>query len=87
MIDFTVLVKAIDHYGQDAQILKAVEECNELATSLMHYRSGKVEKEAVVQEIADVLVVANQLRLIFGPKETELAIEAKVERLASRMEN
>ncbi|MHC1575976.1 MAG: hypothetical protein ACXQTE_01345 [Methanosarcinaceae archaeon] len=53
--------EAYKRFGEDAQILKAVEECNELATALMHLRDGKADKYAVAAELADVLIMIEQL--------------------------
>lgn len=77
--------KAIDKYGVDAQILQAVEELNELATALMHYRKGKISHKEVVEEIADVRIMMDQLRIIFGEDLTDDAQEYKLERLAKRL--
>lgn len=77
--------KAIDKYGVDAQILQAVEELNELAMDLMHYRKGKAAHRKVVEEIADVRIMTDQLRIIFGEDLTDDAQEYKLERLAKRL--
>lgn len=57
--------EAIAKFGVDHQILKAVEELNELATALMHYREGKATDQQVMNEIADVQILFEQLELIF----------------------
>ena len=57
--------EAINKFGADHQILKAVEELNELATALMHFRDGKVEPNDVESEIADVEIMIEQLKIIF----------------------
>jgi hypothetical protein len=59
---------AIEHYGKDAQILKAVEELNELAVELMHYRDGKCTEFDVRSELIDVLIMCEQMGLIFDEK-------------------
>ena len=57
--------EAVAKFGADHQILKAVEELNELATALMHFRDGKVEPNVVENEIADVEIMIEQLNVIF----------------------
>lgn len=81
----STLKQAIDKYGVDAQILQAVEELNELATALMHYRKGKAAHKQVVEEIADCKIMCGQLRLIFGENLTDDAEDYKMERLAKRL--
>lgn len=72
--------EAVHKFGADHQILKAVEELNELATALMHYREGKATKEQVQSEMADVWIVLEQLNLIVG-NPTQVMIEDKHEKL------
>lgn len=72
--------QAVNKFGADHQILKAVEELNELATALMHYRQGKATKEDVQKEGVDVQIMLEQLDLIFG-EPTDLMIEDKFEKL------
>jgi DNA-directed RNA polymerase subunit F len=57
--------QAVNKFGADHQILKAVEELNELAVALMHYRDGKATSEQVMNEVADVQILFEQLELIF----------------------
>ena len=57
--------KAIDHYGKEKQINQAIEELNELAVSLNHIRRDKCDKSDLLGEIADVLIMIEQVRHIF----------------------
>lgn len=57
--------QAVAKFGEDHQILKAVSELNELATALMHYREGKATSEQVMNEIADVQILLEQLEIIY----------------------
>ena len=57
--------EAIEVFGEDYQLLKATEECIELAQALIHYRIGTATKEEVITEIADVKIILSQLYLIF----------------------
>lgn len=79
------LKAAVARYGNDRQILQAVEECAELQQALLHYRRGKVPHAAVVDEIADVLIMAGQMRLIFGERLVDEAVTYKVDRLGKRL--
>ena len=72
---------AIDKWGEDAQYDQAVEECAELITALKHYRRGKVDKQAVIAELADVSLMLGQLSWMFGTEQVEAAIKTKLEKL------
>jgi NTP pyrophosphatase (non-canonical NTP hydrolase) len=81
----TTLQRALTHYGVDNQILQSVEELNELATDLMHYRKGKAPHRKVIEEIADVRIMCDQLAKIFGESLVAEAEEYKLERLNNRL--
>ena len=77
--------KAIEHFGTDHRYLKAVEECNELATTLLHYRDGKVSFEDLVGEVADVIIMTDQLRLILSSSAIDRAVINKTTQLKNLM--
>ena len=79
----TVLRRALDTYGADAQIGMAIEECGELIVALQHHRRGRAAN--VVTEIADVLIVAGQMRLLFGAEVVDAEVKGKLGRLEYRM--
>ena len=72
---------ALSFYGNDNQIIIALEELAELQTSLLHYKRGKVSKLDVITEIADVKICLNQLQMIFGQVEVKKEIDKKMLRL------
>lgn len=71
----------LDKWGKDAQYDQAVEECAELIAALKHYRRGKIDQQAVINELADVTLMLGQLTWMFGAKEVDAAIEAKLGKL------
>ena len=71
----------LDKWGKDAQYDQAVEECAELIAALKHYRRGKIDQQAVIDELADVTLMLGQLTWMFGAKEVDAAIEAKLGKL------
>ena len=77
---------ATDAWGEDAQITLGQEELSELNVELARYFRGRNENEEIVDEIADVIIAAKQLALIFGKEETEKRIEYKLRRLRSRVD-
>lgn len=80
-----VLARAIGKYGIDAQQIQCVEECNELSTAILHHRRGKCDIDAVVTEIADVSIMVEQMKLIYGAERVEREIESKIQRLTERL--
>lgn len=78
---------AIEHYGVDCQIWKAVEEMSELVKELAKLQNGGgTTHEDLVDELADVTIMMEQLRLLFGAnKDVRARMDYKVIRLARRM--
>lgn len=80
--------RAIDIYGEESQILKAIEEMAELTNELAKtYDPSRTTTDRIVDEIADVTIMMEQLRLIFGVnEEVQDRIDYKVVRLCKRLE-
>ena len=83
-----VYEKAIAHYGTESQVMVAVEEMAELTKELAKaFRPDGTTPEKIIDEIADVTVMMEQLRLIFHiNKPVQDHIDYKVSRLAKRLE-
>lgn len=77
---------AILTFGPETQINQAVEEMAELTAALNHYRRGKIDKDAVASEIADVIIMMEQLSIIFGADAVHKWQDSKLERLEKRIE-
>ena len=81
------LRKIIAHYGARTQIEKAVEECAELIQALMKPRNPREIIDSVVDELADVSVMVEQLKLIFFcADQVEERIAFKIKRQLERIE-
>lgn len=74
-----ILESAIEYFGSEAQIVKAIEELGELTVELARYSNGQDNTEAIREELADAFVMLNQMEMIFGDV-SEIEI-AKLERL------
>ena len=72
---------AIEAYGDYEQRQIAVEELAELIVALKHYERHRVGVDAVVEEVADVIVVLAQLVAMFGEEVIEAKVAEKSERL------
>lgn len=86
-----LLTRAIRTYGEPAQIDMAIEEMAELTKALCKIKRAQAGCEVtaaignVVEEMADVQIMLDQLRIIFH-RSTEEAEEAKLERLKNRLD-
>ena len=58
----------IDTYGTASQVDIAIEECSELTKALLKHRRSPGEKarEDIIDEIADVENMLNQLKIIYN---------------------
>ena len=84
MNDTELLKLAIKIYGEEKQELKAVEECSELITAICHKHIGR--KNNIAEEIADVSVMLEQLKIINKcGDEVEKIRKDKLDRLYSRI--
>lgn len=80
------------HYGRIHQSKKAIEEMSELIKALckldenpaLDSRNVQYMND-VVEEIADVCVMMEQLKLFFNPKLVDDAIDMKIDRQIERI--
>ncbi len=88
-----ILEAAIERWGEEMQIIVAIEELSELQKALtkrLRAGGGSVDcetarllSENILEEMADVYIMLAQLEMMFGDP-TEYEIE-KLERLAERV--
>ena len=78
--------KTIDKWGKEAQFDQMTEECAELIASLQRFRRGKIDQQAVIDEIADVTLMLGQLTWMFGPEQIEAAVQKKLKKLDKLLE-
>lgn len=86
-----VIARAVETYGDESQIKVAVEEMSELTQALMKSFRKDVNletvKENIAEEIADVEIMLDQLKLIFSCyRQVADCKEYKINRLAQRIE-
>lgn len=81
-----------NHYGVSHQSNKAIEEMAELTQALCKISDApacdpKVPSllDSVIDEIADVCVLMEQMKLFYGPKEVEDRIDFKIDRQIERI--
>ncbi len=78
---------AIDKFGDRAQIIVAVEEMSELTKELCKYLNDRQDDTySIAEEIADVTVMMEQLRIIFECNDDVCEqMDFKIERLSKRI--
>lgn len=90
----TIMGKSIIKYGDSAQIDMAIEEMAELTKALLkHRRANRFDqydmdkvRDNVSEEIADVLIMLEQLQIIFCNRcQVERIIGEKIKRQARRL--
>lgn len=82
------LLFLIDHYGTLNQKLIAIEEMAELQKAIVKdiRQNSKENTDAVIEEIADVQVMLEQLKMIFSCKsKIDEIMDAKIDRQIKRI--
>lgn len=65
----------INHFGVDRQSRQAMEECGELIQAInkmLRYSDDEVKRLELIEEIADVLIMITQLKIIFDIEQSEI---------------
>ena len=87
-IDEEKVKRIADYYGWNNQLKQLAEECCELSVEALHYiREGK-GIERIFEEIADVLIMINQIIYLIGHgyEDIEKYAEFKLDRQLRRIE-
>lgn len=86
--DAEVLQRALDIYGSRAQVVMVFEEMSELQKELCKYLRGRGSFEHIAEEIADVEIMIEQMKLLFFcAGDVRDWRRRKVERLKERLDN
>ena len=79
---------AIETYGEVMQITVAFEEMSELQKELCKHLRGSGSQENIAEEIADVEIMMEQMKMLFNCETAVLQVrEKKVKRLKERIEH
>ena len=77
---------ALRKWGVGLQTMMAVEEMSELTKEICKIKRGKIDLDALADEIADVTIMLEQLREIYGLNDAVCDhMDAKILRLQSRV--
>ena len=79
--------KAITKYGVEAQSVVAMEECAELIKEISKAYRGKLNKDGMSEEIADVLICVEQLKMMYNIADEDVKRykREKMQRLLERL--
>lgn len=88
-----LLEKAIEHFGEESQMNMVQEECSELIQAISKYRRAadikdlRNSRENILEEVADVEIMLDQLKIIVNATESELFYyrQYKLNRLQKRI--
>ena len=83
-----VYCKAITAYGIKAQSIVAIEELSELTKEITKQLRGIGDKSHLIEEIADVEIMLNQVKLMYDIYEGDVEEykNRKIERLKAHLE-
>lgn len=80
------LVKALEKFGSISELIITVEELSELQKEVTKQLRNEGKMENLVEEMADVYIVMEYLKLIFAINDEDIKTEIafKIDRLMSR---
>ena len=80
--------QAIETYGVRTQKLMAIEEMSELTKEICKDFRGLLDREHLIEEMADVMIMLDQMLLLYkiSGEEVGLMRIKKVERLKERLD-
>lgn len=86
--EIEIMRSAIRKNGKAMQTVVAIEEMSELQKELSKYIRGKGNRDNLIEEVADVLVMITQIQLMYHipDDEVERIMHLKLNRLKERME-
>lgn len=86
-----VLQECVNRYGEKTQLEMVVEECSELILAIQKLKRIKSagdyadRTDDIISEVADVLIMLYQCKLIFGEEKINSEIKRKIKRQLGRL--
>lgn len=79
--------EAVKVFGKEQQTMMFIEECGELFQAISKHRRGFGSKDNIIEEIADVEIMLEQLKYVYKcHREVNQMKNKKIIRLCSRLE-
>lgn len=83
---YHVLLEAVKRYGEESQLMMAVEEMSELTKEISKHYRGERNSDALAEEMADVYIMLGQMLIMFyNEDEVKEWIDKKVQRLERKL--
>lgn len=79
--------RAVETWGIDAQAQMAEEEAAEFIVASKHWKRGKASPMDVVDELADLRIMVEQLTEFIGREIVEEHVQVKMNRLRERLDD
>lgn len=74
----------IDHYGHESQKMMLLEEMAELQKEICKEFRGELNKDAITEEVADVLIMLEQVQMMYDISDIRL-LEITNEKLVRQL--
>lgn len=74
----------IDHYGHESQKMMLLEEMAELQKEICKEFRGELNKDAITEEVADVLIMLEQVQIMYDISDIRL-LEITNEKLVRQL--
>lgn len=74
----------IDHYGHESQKMMLLEEMAELQKEICKEFRGELNKEAITEEVVDVLIMLEQVQMMYDISDIKL-LEITSEKLVRQL--
>lgn len=87
----TIYQLAVEKYGANNQMNMALEECGEFIVAINKFRRAKNNTDAteasdnICDEVADVIIMMEQMQVMFGIDRVERIKVEKLKRLEQRL--
>ena len=82
-----ILNDAVNKFGTHAQLGMVVEECAELIADVNRYFRERIEEKKLIEEMVDVGIMIDQMRVIFGGEIWDDIEDIKLKKLEKLINN
>lgn len=79
--------RALSDWGIRPQVMMVMEETGEMLNAIGKYDRGRVNRNDIITELADVWIMMEQMATFFGWEKFKEEKERKLERLRERLDN
>lgn len=76
---------ALETFGQEPQLSMLQEEAGELIADVNRWRRQRISDDKLASEVADVLIMCEQISLLLDPAKVRHQLQLKTNRLRERL--